>query len=142
MHIPDLILRAAIVWSNQRASRAACAGESDTRRKATGAFFELRQYKVRQGKIDDWVRMMDEEIIRFQISKGMVITGNFSGESDDSVYFWIRRFETEAERERHHKAVFQSEFWTTQIRPRIPEFLDREQFGITRVVPTSRSPMQ
>lgn len=106
------------------------------------AFFELRQYKVRQGKMDEWVRMMDEEIIPFQISKGMVITGNFTGESDDSVYFWIRRFETEAERERLYKAVYGSEFWTTQIGPRIPEFLDREQSVITRVVPTSRSPMQ
>ena len=106
------------------------------------AFFELRQYKVRQDKMDEWVRMMDEEIIPFQISKGMVITGNFRGESDDSVYFWIRRFETEAERERLYKAVYESEFWTTQIRPRIPEFLDREQSVITRVVPTSRSPMQ
>ncbi len=106
------------------------------------AFFELRQYKVRQDKMDEWVRMMDEEIIPFQISKGMVITGNFRGESDDSVYFWIRRFETEAERERLYKAVYESEFWTTQMRPRIPEFLDREQSVITRVVPTSRSPMQ
>lgn len=106
------------------------------------AFFELRQYKVRQGKMDEWVRMMDEEIIPFQISKGMVITGNFRGESDDSVYFWIRRFETEEERERLYKAVYGSDFWTTQIRPRIPEFLDREQSVITRVVPTSRSPMQ
>lgn len=106
------------------------------------AFFELRQYKVRQGKMDEWVRMMDEEIIPFQISKGMVITGNFRGESDDSVYFWIRRFETEAERERLYKAVYESEFWTTRMRPRIPEFLNREQSVITRVVPTSRSPMQ
>lgn len=106
------------------------------------AFFELRQYKVRQGKMDEWVRMMDEEIIPFQISKGMVITANFRGESDDSVYFWIRRFETEVERERLYKAVYESEFWTTQIGPRIPEFLDREQSVITRVVPTSRSPMQ
>ena len=105
------------------------------------AFFELRQYKVRPGKMDAWVRLMDEEIIPFQISKGMVTTGNFTGESDDSVYFWIRRFETGAERERLYKAVYESEFWTTQTRLRIPEFLDREQFGIRRVVPTSRSPM-
>ena len=105
------------------------------------AFFELRQYKVRPGKMDEWVRLMDEEIIPFQISKGMVITGHFRGESDDSVYFWIRRFETEAERERLYKAVYESDFWKTEMRPRIPEFLDREQSVITRVVPTSRSPM-
>ena len=97
---------------------------------------------MRPGKMDEWVRLMDEEIIPFQISKGMVITGNFKGESDDSIYFWIRRFESEGERERLYKAVYESDFWKTEMRPRIPEFLDRERAVITRVIPTSRSPMQ
>ena len=79
------------------------------------AFFELRQYKVRPGKMDEWVRLMDEEVIPFQISTGMVITGNFSGESDDSLYSWIRRFETEAERVRLYKAVYESDFWKTGL---------------------------
>ena len=92
--------------------------------------------------MDEWVRLMDEEIIPFQISKGMVVTGNFRGESDDSIYFWIRRFESEGERERLYKAVYESDFWKTEMRPRIPEFLDRERAVITRVIPTSRSPMQ
>ena len=106
------------------------------------AFFELRQYKVHPGKMDEWVRLMDEEIIPFQISKGMVVTGSFRAESDDSAYFWIRRFETEADREQLYKAVYESDFWKTEMRPRIPEFLDRNQSVITRVVPTSCSPMQ
>ncbi len=106
------------------------------------AFFELRQYKVRPGKMDEWVSLMEEEIIPFQIARGMVVTGSFRAESDDSAYFWIRRFETEADRERLYKAVYESEFWKNEIGPRIPEFLDRTQSVITRVVPTSRSPMQ
>ena len=106
------------------------------------AFFELRQYKVHPGKMDEWVRLMDEEIIPFQIRKGMVVTGSFRGESDDSAYFWIRRFETEADRARLYKAVYESDFWKSEMGPRIPEFLDREGAVITRIVPTSRSPMQ
>ena len=46
------------------------------------AFYELRQYKVRPGKIDEWVKIMEEEIIPFQVSKGMVICGSFRGETD------------------------------------------------------------
>ena len=106
------------------------------------AFFELRQYKVRPGKMDEWVRLMEEEIIPFQISKGMVVTGSFRGEDDDASYIWIRRFETEADRERLYKAVYQSDFWREEIGPRIPEFLERDRSVITRIVPTSRSPMQ
>src|SRR5262245_66075465 len=48
------------------------------------AFYELRQYKVLPGKMDDWLKVMEEEIIPFQVAKGMVITGSFRGETDDS----------------------------------------------------------
>src|SRR5258708_39679335 len=69
------------------------------------AFCELRQYKVLPGKMDEWVKIMEEEIIPFQVSKGMVICGSFRGETDDSAYVWLRRFESEAEREALYKAV-------------------------------------
>ena len=44
------------------------------------AFYELRQYFVRPGKMNEWVKIMEEEIIPFQVSKGMVICGSFRGE--------------------------------------------------------------
>jgi hypothetical protein len=49
------------------------------------AFYELRQYHVRPGKQAEWVKIMEQEIIPFQISKGMVICGSFRGETDESV---------------------------------------------------------
>ena len=33
-------------------------------------FFELRQYLIRPGKQDEWVRFMEDEIIPFQQSQG------------------------------------------------------------------------
>jgi len=48
------------------------------------AFYELRQYHVRPGKMDEWVKIMEQEIIPFQVSKGMVITGSFRGEKGGS----------------------------------------------------------
>ena len=106
------------------------------------AFYELRQYKVRPGKIDEWVKIMEEEIIPFQVSKGMVICGSFRGETDPSVYVWLRRFESEAEREALYKAVYETDFWKTKIAPLTPTLLDREKMVITRIVPTKRSTMQ
>ncbi len=103
------------------------------------AFYELRQYHVRPGKMDEWVRIMEEEIIPFQVSKGMVICGSFRGETDDSCYIWIRRFHSEAEREAQYKAVYESDHW---IAPRVPEYLDREKMHIQRIVPTKRSGIQ
>ena len=103
------------------------------------AFYELRQYKVLPGKMDGWVKIMEEEIIPFQVSKGMVITGSYRGETDDSVYVWTRRFESEAEREGLYKAVYESDFWKTQIAPKVPDYLDRSAIVVTRIVPTPKS---
>lgn len=106
------------------------------------AFYEIRQYKVRPGKMAEWLKCMEEEIIPFQVSKGMVICGSFRGEEDDSVYFWLRRFNSEEERERLYEAVYNSDYWKNEMGPRIPEMLVREEFIITRVVPTEKSTMQ
>jgi hypothetical protein len=62
------------------------------------AFYELRQYKVRPGMLAGWVKIMEEEIIPFQVSKGMVITGSFHGETDQTAYIWLRRFDSEEQR--------------------------------------------
>ena len=105
-------------------------------------FFELRQYHVRPGQQEKWVKCMEEEIIPFQVSKGMVICGSFRGETDDSAYFWIRRFNSEAEREAQYKAVYETDHWKTKIAPRVPDCLDREKMVIQRIVPTPRSSMQ
>lgn len=106
------------------------------------AFYELRQYKVLPGKMDDWVEMMETEIIPFQISQGMVITGSYRGEEDDSIYIWMRRFDSEAQREELYAAVYESDHWKTVIGPRVPDHIDREAIQVTRIVPTPKSTAQ
>ncbi len=106
------------------------------------AFYELRQYPVLAGKMDEWVRFMEEEIIPFQVSKGMVITGSYRGEDDDTVYVWTRRFESEAERETLYAAVYESDHWKNEVAPKVPELIDRSGIKVTRIVPTSRSVSQ
>ena len=39
----------------------------------------------------EWVEFMEQEVVPFQISKGMLITGMYRGEQDDSLYVWMRR---------------------------------------------------
>jgi hypothetical protein len=54
-------------------------------------FFELRQYRTKPGQREKWVKFMEEEIIPFQVSKGMVILGRFVGQEEDDLCP-IRRF--------------------------------------------------
>lgn len=101
--------------------------------------FELRQYRVYPGQRDGWVKFMEDVIIPFQVSKGMVIVGSFVAEEDPDAYVWIRRFENEQEREQLYKAVYESDHWKNEIAPRVSEMLDRPQMVVTRLQPTPRS---
>jgi hypothetical protein len=106
------------------------------------AFYELRHYKILPGKMEEWIRLMEEEVIPFQVSQGMVISGSFRGQQDDSTYIWMRRFESEDDCKRLYKAVYESEVWKSKIAPRIPELMDRSAVKVTRLAPTSKSVLQ
>ena len=106
------------------------------------AFYELRRYTVRPGKMEEWLEYMEGTIIPFQVSKGMVITGSYRGEDDDSVYFWTRRFENEEHRKALYAAVYESEFWKNEVAPNVVDLIDRDLIEVTRVVPTPRSVVQ
>ena len=101
--------------------------------------FELRQYWCRPGRRDEWARYMDETIIPFQVSKGVVVVGTFVDEEDSDHYVWIRRFASEAERDRLYKAVYEDERWEMEMLPRVVDMLDRERSVITRMNSTPMS---
>ena len=105
-------------------------------------FYEIRQYRILPGKMKEWLQVMEQEIIPFQVACGMVITGSFRGEADDSVYVWMRRFESETDRERLYAKVYESETWKNDIGPRVGELIDRDAIRVTRVVPTPLSVAQ
>ena len=81
-------------------------------------------------------------MIPFQQSKGMVIVGNFVGEEDKDLYVWIRRFESEAEREKQYNDVYQSDEWKNTIGPPIGDLIDREKIKVTRLEATPKSVIQ
>ena len=105
-------------------------------------FFELREYRTKPGQRENWVRFMEEQIVPFQSWKGMVIVGSFVGQEEDDLYIWIRRFESEAERERLYKAVYESDTWKNEIAPKIPEMLDRDKSVVRRIEATPKSVAQ
>lgn len=102
-------------------------------------FFELREYRTKPGQRERWVKFMEEVILPFQISKGMVVVGSFIGTQEDDLYIWIRRFDSEEQREALYAAVYQSDEWQNVIAPQIPEMMDREKIVVRRIAPTEKS---
>ena len=105
-------------------------------------FFELREYRTKPGKRDTWVKFMEEEIIPFQSSKGMIIVGSYVGQEEDDLYIWMRRFESEEERKRLYEAVYETDYWKNEITPTDTEHLDRDRMIIRRIEATPRSVAQ
>lgn len=104
--------------------------------------YELRIYECHPGQRDAWVQYMEEEIIPFQVSKGMVIVGSFVDEQDPNRYIWMRRFVDEEERMRLYEAVYQSDEWKNDFSPRNPSMLNRETIKVMRLNPTAKSVLQ
>ena len=104
--------------------------------------YELRQYTAQEGQRDALVKMMEEEVIPFQVKQGMVILASFVGEDGPDNYVWIRRFKDEAERKALYAAVYESDFWKNDVGPRIGPLLKRDQINVTRLTPTAKSPLQ
>ena len=102
-------------------------------------FFELRQYRIRPGMRDQWVKYMEEEIIPFQVSKGMVVSGSFVGEEEEDLYVWIRRFDSEEQRERLYEAVYESDTWKNEITDKVGSMMLRDKTVVTRIEPTPKS---
>ncbi len=106
------------------------------------AFYEIRQYEIRPGKMAEWLKLFNEVVLPFQMSKGMVVPGVFSGEADDTMFFWMRRFDDEAHRVKLYAAVYESPEWKNDISPLVGECIDRSTIISNRVVPAAMSILQ
>ena len=105
-------------------------------------FYELRRYQARPGRRAELVALMEDTIIPYQASLGMDITASFVDEQDADIYIWMRRFESETEREELYAKVYQSEKWKNEIAPAIDAIFIRASIVVTRLVPTEKSPLR
>lgn len=104
-------------------------------------FFELRVYPLHPGKAAEFVRLMDEVVIPYQLSNGMTILASFLNDAGDT-YVWIRRFADEAEKDRLYDAVYNNDYWRDDIAPKLPDLMDSGGIEVTVLRATPRSFMQ
>jgi hypothetical protein len=105
-------------------------------------FYELRQYAVKRGRMKEWVKFFEQEIMPFQVAKGMVVTGIYTVEKEPNVFFWLRRFKSEADRKRLYTKVYETSHWKEVLAPKVNALLDVKAIKVTRLLPTGRSVAQ
>ena len=96
-------------------------------------FFEFRMYRSQPGQRDALAKFMEDVVIPFQASRGMVVVGAFKSLDEDDLYIWMRRFDSEEQREALYKAVYEDPEWTDVISPQIPAMLDRSRIQVLRI---------
>src|SRR5450432_3610095 len=102
-------------------------------------FFELRQYRIKDGQRAQWVRFIEDVIIPFQQSKGIVVVGSFISPQEPDLYVWMRRFASEEERKAQYATVYESEHWQSRIKPEIDRMLGRPRMLVTILEATPKS---
>ena len=122
-------------------------------------FFELRIYEVFSNKMNEWLNLMENTIIAFQVSKGMVIHGSFVENSfdkfylkngiremdtvkDRNLYIWIRRFKDFEHKKMLYKKVYESEEWVKNIGPKVEKLINRNTIVVHNISPTALSIMK
>ncbi len=104
--------------------------------------YELRQYTVKKGRMKQWLAIMDQDVLPFQVSQGMVVPAMFTVPKHRDRFIWLRRFRSEAERKRLYRKVYESEQWTKVIQPKIEKVLDIPSIVVTDLAPTPLSVLQ
>src|SRR3954465_4873415 len=98
-------------------------------------FIEQYEYAINPGMKADWERFMTERAVPYQTSKGMRVLGLSWADGDDTRFVWARAFESEAERDRLYSAVYESEFWETEMLPEVRRLAVKDSARTTRLDP-------
>ncbi len=94
-------------------------------------FYELREYPIKKGCMDQWVKLMNEKILPFQKKMGMVIISSYKTISDEGeTYIWIRKFENETQKQELYDKVYGSDEWQNSIRVHIKDMLIRDKMVV------------
>ena len=65
-----------------------------------------------------------------------------NSEQKGNTYVWIRRFESEDEKVKLYKAVYESKEWVENIAPTVANLVDRNSILVHNVSPTALSVMK
>lgn len=92
---------------------------------------ELREYRIKTGKTQEWLTWMRDELLPYQRSKGMKILATYITQGADGAdYFvWLREFDDEASRQRLYEETY-NDWWNSEIRPKVFELVEQDAISV------------
>ena len=98
---------------------------------------EIRRYEIAPGRRPEFVDFFDKEVVPEMRNVGMQILGQFVSIEDDAVFFFLRAFRDENEREAQTAAFYESPVWLDNLKDRALEM--ETGWKVEVVAPTAGS---
>jgi len=105
------------------------------------AVIEVRIYTVHEGKRDEFVKLYDEVLLPAQEKYGMTVLGQFTSLDDDNTFVWLRRYDSQEERQRKWDEFYGSDLWKKELGPYANSLL-KDTDHVIAVEPTPGSAIQ
>ncbi len=99
---------------------------------------ELREYKIKPGKADQWVTWMRDELLPYQRSQGMRIlsTNLYKDDKGDEFFIWTREFDSEQHRQQVSEQTY-NDWWVNEVRPKVGELIELDSIKVRAITPLS-----
>ena len=101
---------------------------------------ELRTYKTKPGKRDQFIQIFREKARPAQEQAGIRILGEFCSLEDADTFIWLRAFDNNEMREKLLNAFYASDYWLNELRAQIVPLLDTYSGHL--IEPTDNSPIR
>ena len=76
---------------------------------------EVRSYRIKPGKRDEFIRLFESRAIEAQRSYGMNVTGPFLDVENPNKFVFLRSFPSLEERDRMKDAFYGGEVWKNEL---------------------------
>ena len=82
---------------------------------------EIRRYEIESGRREEFVEFFDDEVVPEMSKVGMQILGQFVSIENDTVFYFLRAFADEEQREVQTAAFYESAVWLETLKARALE---------------------
>jgi len=100
---------------------------------------EIRKYEIEPGRRDEFVDWFETSVLPAMERAGMKILGVFVDVEDPDVFFYLKGFESEAERDRINADFYDGDLWLNTMRDRALEM--EKGYEVALVRSTDGSPI-
>jgi len=106
--------------------------------EGSNVVIELRIYRIKAGKRNDFVQLFDEKGVGAMEAVGMRILGQFTSLEDETTFVYLRAFASQVERQRQSEAFYGGRAWKEEFEKEVLAMIE-DSSNVLLLRPTAGS---